>query len=199
MFFRSKKDAVGEPADAAAPPPASSGNLSVPSPAAAPSAPTLAAGDGTERAGAAPTGANDAARAFARIVTVLMRTAETRVMTLADLEWLVLPAIRHQQMAVADAKGKDGKPGGPVGVVLWANVSAEVDARLAQDRAPVAKLAPHEWASGNITWIVLSIGRPEVVGAMLGELRKGRLAGRIVKVRSVGPNGPAVEVFNFTQ
>ena len=194
MFFRSKKEGATELAMAAPPrPDASISSVritahAVPRP-----------GDGPGHAVAAPPlAANDPVRAFAKLVTVLMRTPETRGTSLADLEWLVLPAIRHKQMAVAESQPKDGQPGRPIGLLLWAQVSAEVDARLADDRAPIARLAPHEWASGEIAWVVLSIGRPEVVGGMLGELRKGALAERIVKVRAMGAEGaPAVEVFNF--
>lgn len=131
----------------------------------------------------------DLQRTFAQIVTLLMRTPETQNLSLVDLYWLAVPALRNQQIVIAEGRTKDGKPAGPVGSILWAQVSPAVDRRLMTDRSAVPRLEAADWTSGDIAWVVLGIGRPDVVNAMLGELSKGPLRGRTMKVRSVGPGG----------
>jgi cytolysin-activating lysine-acyltransferase len=55
------------------------------------------------------------ARSFAQVVAVLMRDPNFRTMPLADLEWLVLPAVMSGQFRVAEAPasllGADKAPG----------------------------------------------------------------------------------------
>src|SRR6185312_11068885 len=115
------------------------------------------------------------ARSFAQVVAVLMRDPNFRTMPLADLEWLVLPAVMSGQFRVAEApaslgpgkatdkardkatdKARDKAPdkaktGGvlvPVAVALWARVSGEIDKALAGSLDQPVRLKPHQWASG---------------------------------------------------
>lgn len=215
MFFRSKKDKADEPAKpekvtllpgAEAAPPASSvasGSAAAPaaSPApfmgglgaaAAPAAAMPAGAPGT----AGPSGAagvvegqKDALSAFAQIVTMLMRAPEARGLTLADLEWLVVPALKHSQAVIAEVRNPNGAGKMPMGLLLWASVSAEVDQRLQHDPAVLPRLAPEEWTSGPNKWVVAGLGNKEVVQAMLGQLARGALSGQRIKVRAKGPDG----------
>jgi hemolysin-activating ACP:hemolysin acyltransferase len=228
MFFRKKdepkpaapaaKPAPAPAPAAAAPAPAPAATKPAPAPASsapAASAATTAAGMplpsnrelfttyGAEpkgaTAGAAPATQKDPLRAFAHIVTLLMKTPETKGMSLADLEWLVIPALRNQQMVVAEARAKDGPQTAPVGMVLWARVSPAVDARLTRDMSPLPKLDAAEWASGDIAWAIASIGRPEIVNAMLGELMKGPLSGKSIKVRGIADGKVTVRELKLNQ
>jgi hemolysin-activating ACP:hemolysin acyltransferase len=65
--------------------------------------------------------------AFGDAATVLMRSPHYKHYSLADLEWLVLPAIATGQFSLADARHRQIGLSAPVAVVLWASVSAEVD------------------------------------------------------------------------
>jgi len=53
------------------------------------------------------------ARSFAQVVAVLMRDPNFRTMPLADLEWLVLPAVMSGQFRVAEAPASLGPDKGP--------------------------------------------------------------------------------------
>lgn len=220
MFFRKKDEPKPAAKPAAAPAPAAAAPApkpaaTAPSPAAP--APTTAAGIplpssrelfttfGAEAnaaaGGAATPGAQqkDPLRAFAHIVTLLMKTPETKGLSLADLEWLVIPALRNQQMVVAEARAKDGPQTAPVGMVLWARVSPTVDARLTRDMSPLPKLTAEEWTSGDIAWAIATIGRQEIVNAMLGELMKGPLAGKSIKVRGIAEGKVTVRELKLNQ
>lgn len=201
MFFK-KKDT---PTDAAPAPvvPLSAASPAPPAPPAmasigdmsaltAPTQPAAPAAGSTLHSGPAADTLNDPAKAFLQIVSILMRTPETKALALADLEWLLLPPLNNQQTVVAEARDKDGKAKGPVGVVLWATVSPAVDARLSNDRAAIPHMAPHDWKSGDIAWIITAIGRPEVVRAMLEQILTNAIPAGRVKVRSVTQDGAVV-------
>lgn len=62
-----------------------------------------------------------------------------------DLEWFLMPAVLLEQFRVFNG------PQHPVGIALWAKVSAETDQRL---RSGAHKLRPDEWKGGDIPWLV---------------------------------------------
>jgi cytolysin-activating lysine-acyltransferase len=69
-----------------------------------------------------------------------------RTMLIADLEWYAMTPALLQQFRLYYDSG-DAKQGPkPIGVVLWADVAAEVAARLASDRP---RLRPQDWKSGE--------------------------------------------------
>ncbi len=221
MFFGSKKPdaskAVPQPAAApqqpAAPTPAApatpaapqmsaapTGNgVSAPSPAAngmantastpAPAdAPALSAEELKKRAAASKL----VSASFGEIVSVLMRSEHYRSYTLQDLEWLVVPAVLSNQFLLAEARAKGNGFTAPVGVVLWAKVSPEVDQRLTANVAQPIRLKPEDWRSGNIPWLVDAVGPPKLIGGMLQQLHTKVFKGQQVKVRTQGPDGKAV-------
>lgn len=138
---------------------------------------------------AASGNADDLQISFAQIVNVMMQAPETQNLKLADLNALVLPALRHRQFVVAHGRSKDGKKTRAIGALLWAQVSAEADQRLMTDRNTIPRLRAADWKSGDIAWAILSAGPPAVVNAMAAELSKGPLKGRTIKMRSVGAGG----------
>ena len=112
-----------------------------------------------------------------------MRSPAHRHYTLADLEWLPLPALARGQFMVAEAKLPDGQAV-PAALVLWARVSAEVDARLsAAPRYPI-RLHPNEWQSGDVIWIVDAVGEPKAVQQCIEALTKTAFQGKRVKMLS---------------
>ena len=124
-----------------------------------------------------------AAANFANAVALFMRSPAHRHYTLADLEWCLLPALGLNQFMVAEAKLPDGQAV-PVALVLWARVSAEVDARLsAAPRYPI-RLHPNEWRSGDAIWIIDAVGEPKAVQQCIEALTKTALQGKHVKMLS---------------
>ena len=69
--------------------------------------------------------------ALTQIIGVLLRSQHYRQYRLADLEWLVIPPVLAGQYRIGEVKTKEGASM-PAAIVLWAKVSPEVDARLAQ-------------------------------------------------------------------
>ncbi|MBD1546355.1 toxin-activating lysine-acyltransferase [Roseibium aggregatum] len=121
---------------------------------------------------------------FGEVVGLLMRDPKCRHLSLADLEWLVLPALAANQMMSARGKVKDkaGNEAGltvPLALVLWAKVSEEVDQKLeAQKKAGAPlRLAPGDWTSGDIPWLVLSLGPKELQAKLQEKLDEETGAG----------------------
>ncbi len=122
--------------------------------------------------------------ALGDIVQVLTLTEGLNAFALKDLEWLVMPGLQTGQFAIAHGDPRSRADietaGGqqvtiPVAIVLWALVAPEVDARLQslQDADPVAevvRLAPDEWRSGQIPWILVAAGTPDALRATLTRL-----------------------------
>lgn len=141
---------------------------------------------------AAPDVRKDSGQAFLKVVSMLMRAPATRGLTLADLEWLVMPALRNHQAVIAEARDKDGAVTGPIGMVLWATVSPAVDARLSSDFAPIPRLASDDWKSGDIAWVIAAIGPPDVVKAMIEQALTNVVPGGRIKLRTVTSEGALV-------
>ena len=75
----------------------------------------------------------------------MSQSARHKGLFISDLEWLVMPAILLKQFRIFY------KDETPVGLVLWARISDEVEARLTQ---PNARLQPKDWRSGHTLKIV---------------------------------------------
>lgn len=208
MFFRSKGDkaeaqtpAVAKPAavtpvapmpahGAAAQPiaatPAAASAYTMPSMSASPAP---AADPPSARPVQTAPARKDPSVAFSQAVGILMRAPQTRDLKIADMEWLLLPALRNQQIAIAEAKLKSGAATAPVAVLLWAEVSSDVERKLIADPSAIPRLEPAEWKSGTIPWIVAALGPAEVLKTMVVQLVEGPLGGRRVRGRVADPNG----------
>lgn len=72
-----------------------------------------------------------------------------RALAIGDLDWLVMPALLHQQFYLF----RDGER--PVGLALWAKCSPEAAEKL--DRGmiePENRLSLEEWNGGDQIWLV---------------------------------------------
>jgi cytolysin-activating lysine-acyltransferase len=133
--------------------------------------------------------AKQVSSSFADIVTLLMRSETERNRTLADLEWMVVPAMQTGQFAVAEAQSQETGVVAPLGVVLWAMVSTEVDKRLIAEAGQPMKLEPGEWRSGDIPWIVAAFGDNKVVGQLFEQLSKNVFTKQPAKLRARDKDG----------
>lgn len=208
MFFGSKKSDTSkssaapatapQPAAPAAPAPvASTATAASPAPATAaaspsagpataqPNAPALSEEELRRRAAASKL----VSASFGEIVSVLMRSEHYKQYTLQDLEWLVVPAVLSNQFLLAEARAKGNGFTAPVGVVMWASVSTEVDQRLTANIAQPMRLKPEDWRSGDILWLVDAVGPAKLIGSMLQQLHGKVFKGRQVKLRAQGPDG----------
>ena len=135
------------------------------------------------------------AQSFAQVVAVLMRDARFRNLKIADLEWLVLPAVMAGQFRLGHA-GLPSGPGRarqgvavPAALALWARVSPEVDKALSENLDKQVRLRPDQWTSGDSVWLMALAGDPRAVPPFLKQLTEREFKGRQVKMRLRGPDG----------
>jgi len=74
----------------------------------------------------------------------------------------------------------------PIGVVFWASVSEEVEARLA---AGNGRMRPQDWKSGDRLWVVEVIAPFGKGEEMVRDLKAKVFAEREMKVLALGPKG----------
>lgn len=129
-------------------------------------------------------------------ITVLFsRSPKHRHYSLADLEWLVLPAVFSGQFFIAEASHAETGHRAPVAVVTWARVSADVDQKLTATVGQPFRLRPDEWSSGDILWLIDAVGDPGVIVASLKTLLNGSFKDHDVKVATVDAQGaPRIEM-----
>ena len=124
------------------------------------------------------------ARSFAQVVAVLMRDPNFRTMPLADLEWLVLPAVAAGQFRLAEAPAcsvrqgmpAEGKPADKPGrAARWCRrpwrCGRACRARSTR-RWPAAWTrrcgsSPGQWASGDIVWLMAVAGHRRAVPKLI--------------------------------
>lgn len=135
--------------------------------------------------------AKQIAASFGEIVTLLLRSPGDRQRPIQDLEWMVAPALMTGQFAVADAQSKETGAVMPVAAVLWAFVSPEIDQRLSAV-GETARLAPNEWRSGNIPWVIMAIGDHKVVNGLLQQLARTVFKDTPAKIRARNNDGQVV-------
>ena len=125
--------------------------------------------------------------AFTQIVSLMMRSPQHRTYSLSDLEWLFLPALQHNQFRIAEATFNGTNV--PAGFLLWASVSADVDKRLSETSSAQVRLRPEDWRSGDILWIIETVGDPRAIGPLLKAFRDQNPNGRSAKVRVTSKDG----------
>ncbi len=132
---------------------------------------------------------------FGEITSVLMRIPQLKEKPISTLEALVVPAVATGQFMIAETQAKEDGSITPVAAILWASVSDEVDGRLsARSDGPVT-LAPKEWESGDIPWLILAVGDKRLVEALTQKAQETALKGRPLKSRvAAGGDGSAPAV-----
>jgi cytolysin-activating lysine-acyltransferase len=116
---------------------------------------------------------------FGEIVWLMSQSASHKHFAIADLEWMVMPALLLTQYRLFHHEGH------PIGAALWAFLSEEAEAKLSL--TPV-RLRPDEWKSGNRCWLVDLItpgatAENRLAAVMLDDLRRTALKGRSFSFR----------------
>jgi cytolysin-activating lysine-acyltransferase len=110
-----------------------------------------------------------------------------RALAIGDIEWLVMPALIHQQFYLF----RDGER--PVGLALWAKCGPEAEAKLDRGMVePENRLTLEEWTGGDTIWLVDLIApfaTPENKQReiMFADLISGPLAGKPFKFHQTDP------------
>jgi cytolysin-activating lysine-acyltransferase len=88
---------------------------------------------------------------------------------ISDLEWLVMTPVILQQFRMYYQNAAPAEGGQrPIGVVLWARVSAEVETMLERG---TTKMRPQDWKSGDRLWVVEVIAPFGGHDAMVADLK----------------------------
>ena len=123
------------------------------------------------------------------ICIVMSKSPAYKFHTLADIEWLVLPAVLSGQYYVAELEHAEQGMRAPVACVTWASVSTEVGQRLASDANTSVRIKPDEWSSGPHLWIIHTIGEPKALGAAMNVLAEAAFKSKTVNVVTRSANG----------
>jgi cytolysin-activating lysine-acyltransferase len=147
--------------------PNSNQTKSAPPQSAAPAA--IAVGNPAERieVPAAARRKKSASEFLAEAVVLFTQSSRHRHLFIADIEWLILPAINLQQFRMFYTEGK------PIGIALWACVNEQVSARL---RAGEGRLSPPDWKCGDIVWLMDLISPYANQMILLNELKRTTFA-----------------------
>jgi hemolysin-activating ACP:hemolysin acyltransferase len=122
------------------------------------------------------------AASVGEIVAVFSRSSAHKHYSLADIEWMILPAVAAGQFYVAEAAHKERGFRAPIAVATWALVSEEVDRRLQGELSRRIRLRPDEWKSGEIGWIVDLVGATAGARQALRWLKAGPFKERSAKL-----------------
>lgn len=158
---------------------------------------SAAAGDGArpvaaiEARGPGAAASRSPATGVGDIVVVFSRSPAHRNYSLADIEWMVLPAVASGQYYVAEYADERKDFRAPIAVVTWAFVSEDVDQRLQQTTGRILRLRPDEWRSGSIGWLIDAAGGAAGLKAALQWLGEGPFKGRTLKAMVRDASGAA--------
>jgi hemolysin-activating ACP:hemolysin acyltransferase len=121
---------------------------------------------------------------FGEIVALLSFSPVFKHLSLMDLEWLLIPALATNQVTVVRGKLKDQNSlMVPMGLALWAHVSEDVDKKLeAQQQANIPfRLAPQDWKSGEVPWLLAVLAPKEVAQALVKKLEDSVFKNKMYK------------------
>ena len=161
----------------------------------------------------APPGApRTAAEAVGQIVWLLTQSPLHRELRLKDLEWSIMPAVMKEQFRIfrfgpLPAPDPATLPAGldkamieqlPLGVAIWANLSAEAEAKL--ERGERLDLA--DWTSGDRTWLIELISpfanaENKLLEVMLTDLATGPFRARSFSLHRTDPQTGTREKVTF--
>ena len=130
---------------------------------------------------AAPDGhAKTTAAVLGEIVWLMSQSRLHKQFFIQDLEWFVMTPVLLQQFRLYYDNQK------PIGVVLWARVSAEVEAMLS---VGTTKLRPQDWRSGDRLWVVEVIAPFGGAEEMVRDLKAKVFPDRELKYVALGAGG----------
>jgi cytolysin-activating lysine-acyltransferase len=117
-----------------------------------------------------------------------------RALAIGDLEWLVMPALIHQQFYLF----RDGQQ--PVGLAMWAKCGPEAVKKLEAGMIePENRLTLEEWANGDQAWLVDLVApfanpKNRQREIMLADLITGPLKGKAFRFHQTDPDTGKREV-----
>jgi len=113
--------------------------------------------------------------------------------SVADLQGFCITPLLRDRIAIASAEPKDSEQRGDsltaplLGIAIWASVSLEVDKKIREQAGagifPV-KLAPNDWTSGDIIWLLDVIApTPKIATTVIANFRQ------VLEAKNLGDKG----------
>lgn len=128
------------------------------------------------------------AETLGQVAWLMLQSEIHRHLFLADLDWLVLPALQLKQFRLIR------KDNIPVAYASWAYLNEEAAARLTKGEK---RLRPTDWKSGSELWLIDLIapfgGQEEIVR----ELKDKVFGEQKVKSLQVAPDGQSIAVVEW--
>lgn len=130
----------------------------------------------------APASAPTVSHMLGEMTWLLSQSPLHRGLAIGDLEWLVMPALIHQQFYLF----RDGDR--PLGLALWAQTDATGEAKLERGLIePENHLTLEEWRGGDRLWLVdlvapFSDAANRQREIMIADLISGPLKGRAFRL-----------------
>lgn len=131
----------------------------------------------------------DVSTSFGQLVSIMMRSRQHKYTMLAELEWMIMPAMATRQFRVAEGVSPEKNMALPIAAVIWASVNAEVDRRMSENLDTLVRLKPDEWRSGEHVWIIETIGDGNAISGMLRHLKQTEFKDTNVRMRVRGKDG----------
>ena len=130
---------------------------------------------------AAPEGsAQTVSAVLGEIVWLMSASPIHKQFFISDLEWMVMTPVMLQQFRMYYQNAPEAQGGQrPIGVVLWARVSEEVEQMLEKG---TTRMRPQDWKSGDRLWIVEVIAPFGGQDAMVADLKAKVFPGERLKV-----------------
>jgi cytolysin-activating lysine-acyltransferase len=140
---------------------------------------------GTPERKAAPDAAERSETRLMLEVALLMTASPAhRLFFLADLEWLVRPALRNQQYRLFRRDGE------VFAFVSWGLLSEEAEARFIATH----RIAPLDWRSGARPWLIDLVAPHGGAQLVFDELNRKVFPGQAYRYLRSGAKGPEIEV-----
>jgi cytolysin-activating lysine-acyltransferase len=127
----------------------------------------------------------DSASVLGMVAGLMMDSPMHQHLFLADVKWLVLPALALQQYRIFR------KDGVPVAYVSWAMLTEEAENRVKQGQM---RLRPDEWKAGERSWVIDLVvpygGQQEI----LADIKKSVFEGKTLRAVSPASAGQGFSI-----
>jgi cytolysin-activating lysine-acyltransferase len=134
------------------------------------------------------------AHAFGEIVWLMTQSGGYKHHSLADLEWIVMPALLLEQYRIFHEGAR------PVGAITWARLNAETGAAMADGRF---RLRPDQWRCGDDIWIVDIITgasqNPLLPAGMVEDFKKNVFPALSVWLRRLNAQTQSIDIIELRQ
>lgn len=124
------------------------------------------------------------------ITWLLSQSKVHKNLFIADLEWMVMPAILLEQFRIFYG------PKSPAAVAIWAYVSPQTDERL---RDGQSRLKADEWKAGEIPWLIELIAPFGAEAEILEDLSKSVFNGKPFHYHMAKDGQRTVETYGGNQ